>query len=281
MKKFQVGGKIALVTGGASGFGAAFCRQLAQKGASIVVTDINEAGAQAVADEICAAGGEAWAMPLDVTDDGAWTALAEELDGSNRRPSMVVNNAGVGAIGLSLDVPLKTWRKVHDVCFWGVVHGCLTFGRRWRDAGEVAMVINVASASAFMGLPQANAYAVAKAGVRALSHTLSCEIDPAQIRFTTVCPTGVSTGISAASEALGTAQPATMRRIRKLLEPRWRTPEQVAQAAIAGAVRGRPMVWVHWDAWGLDLLSRALPTQMTIALGRLMNRRLMNRRLIA
>ena len=55
----------------------------------------------------------------------------------------------------------------------------------------------------------------------------------------------------------------------------------VAQAAIAGAVRGRPMVWVHWDAWGLDLLSRALPTHMTIALGRLMNRRLMNRHLIA
>ena len=274
MKTFSISGRVALVTGGAGGFGQAFSEELVRRGGRVVVTDLNLEGAEQVAEALRENGGEAWAVQLDVTDPDAWEALAESLAAEGRTPSILINNAGIGAIGLALDVPLHTWRAVIEVCFWGVLHGCQTFGRRWRAAGEEAMVINVSSSSAFLGLPQANAYAIAKAGVLALSHTLSCEIDPNHIRFTTVCPSGVPTGIGATSETLGTADADTNARVRRMLEPSGRTTDRVARAAIAGAIRGRPLVRVHPESWGLELARRLLPTRLTIAFGRIFARRL-------
>ena len=122
----RVEGKVALVTGGASGIGAETARRLAREGAGVVVTDIDGAGAQAIADEIIAAGGSAAAFQHDVTDEARWAEVVAETQTLFGRIDVLVNSAGVGGGEPILEATLESWRRVTginlDGTFLGIRH---------------------------------------------------------------------------------------------------------------------------------------------------------------
>lgn len=184
MQRFS--GKVALVTGAASGIGAAAARRLAREGALVVVTDLDGEGAAEVAREVDA---DALAFRLDVRDEQDWEAAAERLRAAGRPLDVLVNNAGITGFveGLGPQDPelctLETWRAVHATNLEGVFLGCRMAIRFMGRRG--GSIVNVSSRSGVVGVPLACAYASSKAAVR--NHTRSVALYCAARRYPIRC----------------------------------------------------------------------------------------------
>jgi NAD(P)-dependent dehydrogenase (short-subunit alcohol dehydrogenase family) len=186
----------AVVTGAGSGIGAAFAVELGARGGQVVCSDIDEASAQRTAQTISGRGGKAVAMRCDVSSIDEVQGLADESRGwFGGAPTLVVNNAGVGAGGSVVGrTPLDDWQWTLGINLWGPIHGCHVFVPMLREAGSGG-VINVASAASFAAAPQMAPYNVSKAGVLALSETLAAELSGTGVHVSVLCPTFVKTNI--------------------------------------------------------------------------------------
>ena len=204
----------AVVTGSGSGIGAAFAVELARRGSAVVCSDVDDTAARRTVDAITAEGGRATAAHCDVAVIDDVTALAETaqswFDGP---PTLVVNNAGVAAVGLPVGaMSLDDWNWTLGINLWGPIHGCHVFTPLLREAAadRPRGIINVASAASFGAAPEMAAYNVSKAGVVSLSETLAAELSGTGIGVTVLCPTFVKTNIvesgriTAQSAATGT-----------------------------------------------------------------------------
>lgn len=186
-------GKVALVTGGASGIGAAVARQLAAGGAKVVVADRDLHGAEAVANGITAAGGTAVARQVNVADPievEAMVAFAVKTYGALH---LAVNNAGVaGASGPTVDYPLNAWREVMSVDLDGVF-----FGLKYEIPAIIAAgggaIVNMASIAGILGFAQSPAYVAAKHGVVGLTKTAALENAAHGVRINSVGPGVIET----------------------------------------------------------------------------------------
>jgi meso-butanediol dehydrogenase/(S,S)-butanediol dehydrogenase/diacetyl reductase len=116
-------GAVAIVTGGASGFGRGLAAELARRGARVVVADVDLAGARETVEAIAAKGGEAEARGLDVADEAAFRSLVEDVASRHGRLDILVNNAGLGIEGEVAAIPLSHWERIFAVNFWGVLNG--------------------------------------------------------------------------------------------------------------------------------------------------------------
>ena len=172
----------AVITGAGSGIGRSFAYEVARRGGSVLCVDINEERAEQVAISLRALGTHAVALECDVGDEKQMAYLAE-----NAEPLLGLG----GPIG---EVSLEDWHWCMNVNLWGVIHGCHYFAPQLRDLGYGG-IINVASAAAFGSAPEMAAYNVTKAGVLALSETLSSELTGTGVKITALCPTVVPTNI--------------------------------------------------------------------------------------
>ena len=185
----------AVITGAGSGIGRSFAYEVARRGGSVLCVDIDADRAEQVASSLRALGTHAVAQGCDVGDEKQMASVAENAESLLCRPvTLVINNAGVGLGGPIGEVSLKDWHWCMNVNLWGVIHGCHFFAPRLRDLGYGG-IINVASAAAFGSAPEMTAYNVTKAGVLALSETLSSELAGTGVQVTALCPTVVPTNI--------------------------------------------------------------------------------------
>ena len=192
----RVEGKVALVTGGASGLGRAAVAMLAREGARVVVADINAAGAEQVAKDVIAAGGAAAALALDVTDEQQWqdavAGTVERFGGLN----VLVNSAGIAINRTVEDTTLEEWRRVHAIDLDGVFLGCKHAIQAMAASGG-GSIVNISSISGIIAGHNLAAYNSAKAGVRHLSKSvaLHCARKGYNIRCNSVHPAFVDTPI--------------------------------------------------------------------------------------
>ncbi len=186
----------AVVTGAGSGIGRAFALELARRGGRVVCSDLNPVTAKATADAIVEQGGDALPVPCDVSELAQVEALADQAEAwFGEAPSLVINNAGVGAGGKPVgEISMEDWHWVMGVNMWGVVHGCHVFTPRLR-AGGGGGIINVCSTASFAAAPSMGPYNASKAAVLALSETLAAETAGAGITVTARCPTVGKTNI--------------------------------------------------------------------------------------
>ncbi|BBX18391.1 short-chain dehydrogenase [Mycolicibacterium duvalii] len=200
----------AVITGAGSGIGAAFAAEVARRGGRVVCSDIDPTAASATAEALAGHGAQALALRCDVTDIDAVHRLADEAQAwFGGPPTLVINNAGVGAGGAVIgETDLAVWRRVLDINLWGPIHGCHVFAPILRTAGRPAGIINVASAAAFGAAPGMAAYNVSKAGTLSLSETLAAELAGTGVHVTALCPTFVKTNIvtSGADDGVISAQ---------------------------------------------------------------------------
>lgn len=187
---------LAVVTGAGSGIGQAFAIELAARGGKVVCSDIDLASAQRTVDIIEDQGGTAVAMLCDVSNLEAVQQLAvDSMEWFEGPPTLVVNNAGVGAGGTLVgETPIDDWHWTLGINLWGPIHGSHVFAPILRKAG-FGGIINVSSAASFGAAPRMAAYNVSKAGVLSLSETLSAELAGSGVRVSVLCPTLVKTNI--------------------------------------------------------------------------------------
>lgn len=171
-KDMRFDGKVALVTGGASGLGSAFCHGLAREGARVVVADIQAEAGQAVADTIIAEGGEAIFVPLDVADPSAWQSAIDATVSRFSRMDILINSAGIGPPASILDCSLEEWNKVLAVNLTGTFLGCkIAIPAMVANGGGA--IVNIASIFGLVADQLGAAYCTSKAGVTNLTKAVA------------------------------------------------------------------------------------------------------------
>jgi NAD(P)-dependent dehydrogenase (short-subunit alcohol dehydrogenase family) len=201
-------GRVAVVTGAASGIGLAIAGHLAAEGVRVVLTDRDGDAVGAAADAVLAAGGDVDALTVDVTDPDAVDRAAAHVMSRFGGLHIAVNNAGIVNGGNSWELSLEDWHRVLDVNLWGVVHGVRSFVPRILETGEEGHIVNVASMAAVLPLRRLGPYTVAKHGVLGLSDVLRAELADlgAPVGVSVVMPGMIRTGMN----PIGSIEPSVV-----------------------------------------------------------------------
>ncbi|WP_322012368.1 SDR family NAD(P)-dependent oxidoreductase [Paraburkholderia sp. J12] len=218
-------GRVALVTGGAMGIGAAIARRLADDGFTVVVADLNVEAAAATAREACEAGHEAVAMALDVGNKASIEALVEQIGTRFDRCDVLVNNAGIAKTFPFESYPLDHWGAVMDVNLTGpmllaqhaVQH---MIPRRW------GRVINIASVAGIRASAGRTAYGTSKAAVIGLTRQMAIELAERGITANAIAPGPIETPMVAALHS----SVARDNYLRSVPMRRYGTPDEIAGA---------------------------------------------------
>jgi NAD(P)-dependent dehydrogenase (short-subunit alcohol dehydrogenase family) len=172
----RVEGKVALVTGGASGIGRGCAEALAREGASVIISDVQDDKGPGVVSEIVAAGGKAEYLHHDVTDEDAWIEVMAEIDRKHGRLDVLVNNAGIGLGSPSITtMTLVDWRRQQAVNVEGVFLGCKHGLLLMRKAGNGGSIINMSSVAGLKGSALLAAYCATKGAVRLFTKAVAME----------------------------------------------------------------------------------------------------------
>jgi NAD(P)-dependent dehydrogenase (short-subunit alcohol dehydrogenase family) len=216
----RLSGKVALVTGAATGIGRATVARLAAEGAAVVA-------AVAEASQLEAVAGFA-PLVLDVRSEAAWEVAVGEVEARLGGLDILVNNAGIHRSGGALETDRALWDEVMAVNLWGTFLGCRAAIPALRRRGGGA-IVNLASVNALSGAPRAAAYAASKGGVRALTMALAIDHARENIRVNCVCPGAVATPLLEGVIA-GATEPEAMRGTVVARHPMGRIaePEEVA-----------------------------------------------------
>ena len=187
----RVAGKVALVTGGGSGLGAADCELLAAEGAHVIVSDVRLETAQKVADRI---GGNAMAIALDVASEAAWIEAMAAIEARYGRLDVLVNNAGVVLVADAEQTTLEQFRWVNSIMSEGVFLGC-KHAIGLMNKGDGGSIINMSSTGALLGYTVFFAYAAAKGAVRSMTKSIAvmCQEKGYKIRCNSVHPGAIET----------------------------------------------------------------------------------------
>lgn len=251
----KLAGRVAVVTGGASGIGRAIVAEYAANGARVAILDVDGQVAESTAAELRASGAEIRAYTGDVADREAVFAAAERIASELGPCSVLVNNAGIARLGPSLDFPEEDWRRSLDVMATGVFFCCQAFGRQMIEGGGGA-IVNVASMNATVAFPMRLAYGAAKAAVVAMTEVLAIEWAEHGVRVNALGP-GV-TRTEMVDRAIRDGFVNEEAYVRRTPLRRLAAPEEIAKAALylasdedSGFVTGHFLVVDGgWSAFG-------------------------------
>jgi NAD(P)-dependent dehydrogenase (short-subunit alcohol dehydrogenase family) len=236
----KLAGKVALVTGGASGIGAACARRLAAEGAAVAVTDLQDEKGQQVVADIVGEGGRARYFHHDVTSEEAWVDVMKEVKAAFGRLDILVNNAGIGLGSPSITTmslaDFKRQQAINvDGVFLGVKHGLLLM----REAGHGGSIINMSSVAGLKGSPTLAAYSATKGAVRLFTKAVALECAAAKdgVRVNSVHPGIIETPIwlgIGASGATGSNAPPDLDALSAMAVPLGvkGVPEDIAQGVL-------------------------------------------------
>ena len=193
----DLAGRVAVVTGAASGIGLALSRRLGADGMRVMMADVEEPALEQAAADLAGEGIETAAAVTDVSDPGAVDALARATLDRFGAVHVVCNNAGVAGGGPSWDVPLATWHWIMGVNFYGILHGIRSFLPHLLAQGE-GHIVNTASVAGLLAGPWTSPYTVSKHAAVALSETLHHELAAAgsPVGVSVLCPGWVKTRIA-------------------------------------------------------------------------------------
>jgi NAD(P)-dependent dehydrogenase (short-subunit alcohol dehydrogenase family) len=263
----ELRGKVAVITGGASGIGFAMARRFSAEGMKVVIADIEVTALRDAAAELRSEGAEVLDVVTDVSRADEVEALAEQTVAHFGAVHLVCNNAGVAGGGPAWDISLGEWEWVLGVNLWGVVHGVRSFVPRLLRAGE-GHVVNTASMAGLVGLYMSPPYAVSKFGVVALSESLfdQLQIAGAPVGVSVLCPAWVHTRInesdrnrppSAGPPASGHMDEGTRLAMQDIIA-HGMDPAEVAEKVLRAVQSGQFYVLPHDDEFWLGLIRKRM-----------------------
>jgi NAD(P)-dependent dehydrogenase (short-subunit alcohol dehydrogenase family) len=245
----DLAGKIAVVTGGASGIGKGIAASLAAEGARVIIADIQRDALDVAAAELGVDG-----VPTDVSDSDSVERLARTVVEKYGTVHVVCNNAGIGPLAPVKDLTLDDWRWMLGVNLWGVIHGVHTFLPLLSGNPDGGHIVNTASMAGLVAHARLGAYSTAKYGVVALTEVLAEELaaDGSRVGVSVLCPGTVRTNIGTSSRnrpaELGDAG---FKDVDIELEDnpryRWIDPEQAGRVVVRAIKRGDLYALTHPD----------------------------------
>ena len=191
----DISGRVAFVTGGASGLGLAMAKAFAKRGAKVMLADLNAEGMAKAEAELKATGADVASVVCDVADLDAVKAAADATISRFGKVHLVVNNAGVALGGQPGEIPVQDWRWIVDINLMGVVHGVEVFTPLIRSHGEGGHFVNTASMAGHFSAPGMAPYNATKFAVVGYSEALKGELAPHDIGVSVLCPAWVRTNI--------------------------------------------------------------------------------------
>lgn len=226
-------GKVALISGGAEGIGAAIGRMIVAEGGSVMLADVQLQKAESLATEL---GARAAAVGLDVRDLDAWQRAVAETVGRFGKLNVLCNVAGISEPGNVVDVSLDSWQRTIDINLIGTFYGCRAALPAMENSGEAGAIVNIGSMLALRPGAMFAAYCASKAGVTALTKSiaLDCARRGVPIRANLVHPGAIRTPMYERYKHSGTAPPEDIETAFAATHPMNRIgePEEVARAVI-------------------------------------------------
>jgi len=228
----RLSGKVALVTGGARGLGAATARAVATEGAAVAISDVDAAAARATAGMLEADGLRAIGFGHDVTDEASWAEAVEAVQARLGPLDVLVNNAGVLLVKSIAETTLADFRHVSavntDGVFLGIKHAFAAMGERG------GAIVNLSSVAGLMGAANQLAYHASKGAVRLMTKSAAMEAASLgwPIRCNSIHPGVMDTAMTQTHYGLGSDNEATAGMLQMMPAGRFGTPEDVAWAAV-------------------------------------------------
>jgi len=259
MATFPIRGSTAIITGAASGIGAALALNLARRGANLALADRNEAGLHMVATAARSAGARVSEHVLDVSDRTALEALPEAVLARHDRVNILVNNAGVALAGDFADVTMTDFEWLFDINFWAPVR--LTRAFMYALTREpAAHIVNISSLFGIIAPAGQAAYSAAKFGLRGFSEALRHELEGSNLSLTVVHPGGIRTEIANSARIPQGIDPAEARAQTAEFNKLLRTSPEDAAEQIARAIETRAKrLLIGTDAKMAERLQRLFP----------------------
>lgn len=192
-KRFDLSGKVALVTGASSGLGVHFARTLAEAGAAVVLAARRAERLASLQAELQKSGAKAAAVTLDVQSGEAVAAAFDQAEAALGPVDVVVNNAGISIVKPALEMPEQDWDSVVDTNLRGAWLVAQTAGKRWAAAKRPGTIVNIASILGLRTIGQVAPYNASKAGLIHLTRALAMEWARYQIRVNAICPGYIET----------------------------------------------------------------------------------------
>ncbi len=257
-------GKIAVVTGGASGIGRATALRLAADGCDVALADVDEAGMIETAREVRARGRRVSEHRVDVSKKDEVAGLVDAVVAAHGGVHVVVNNAGVAVSQTIAEHELSDFEWVVGINFWGVVYGSKFFLPRLIAQGE-GHIVNISSVFGLIGLPTQSAYCATKFAVRGFTEALRAELVGTGVGATSVHPGGINTNIVKSARFADQAQKT---RSVKFFETKTVPPSVVADGISRAIRRDQARLLVTKETYVVDALKRVAPAVTDAIVGR-------------
>jgi len=266
MKDFQ--GKVAFITGGASGIGLGMAHCFAQRGMRLALADVEAPALESAAAELEAAGAEVLGLTCDVADRDCFEAAVERAHERFGRIDVACNNAGGSPVGALEETTPEDWRWALGVNLMGVVHGIQLLVPRIRAHGEGGHVVNTASIAGMVALPTLGIYTATKYAVVGISETLRNELAPAGIGVSVLCPSFVRTRLHESGRnrpaelgAAGETPEFVVEAIRTGMDPK-----QVGESVVRAIEGDALYIFTHADSklgfqMRADTILQAFPSE--------------------
>ena len=191
----KLNGKIAVITGGASGIGAAGTHRFCAEGATVIMIDVNEAAGMTLENELCASGGEVLFIKADISNATEVESAMQKIDSLYGRVDIIYNNASVflgGRDGYAIDIPLDIWQRILSINLSGTFY-CIKYGLPLLRKAGGGSIINTASSAGVVGVPGCDAYTATKGAIVSLTKSLAVEYGKVNIRTNCIAPAAIET----------------------------------------------------------------------------------------
>jgi short-subunit dehydrogenase len=254
--------KVVVITGAASGIGKALALGCAQRGAKLLLADLDASGLRSIAESLRAAGTACHELVTDTGNEAAIHALAAECGRVFGAADVLINNAGVALVAPITSASTADAQWLMNINFWGVVHGCRAFLPQLRTRPE-AVLVNISSIFAMISMPTQGYYNASKAAVRGFSDALREELRDGSVRVLCVHPGGIKTNIANQAKVVDlggiAATPEQMR--ADFLQAAITTPDEAARVILKAIEHGQTRLLIGRDAKLADLLYRFAPAR--------------------
>lgn len=255
MKNFR--GRVAVVTGAASGIGQALSIALAERGCDLALVDVSEDGLAQTEAACTRAGRKVSTHRVDVSSREAMSALPEAVEAAHGRVDIVVNNAGVSVAANLEDHDLDDFEWLVGINVWGVVYGCKFFLPLLRRSDD-AYIVNISSMFGLVGVPGQSSYCLSKFAVRGFSEAVAAELADSAVRVMSVHPGGISTNIARNTRWNG-EDGRTRSRAIKFFDERAMPAAAAAERIIQGMEKGASRKLITVESHVTDAIKRVLP----------------------
>jgi short-subunit dehydrogenase len=250
-------GRLAVITGAASGIGRALAVKLADEGCDLALADIREDGLVETERLVGGRGRRVTTHIVDVADRERMQTFSEEVHDAHGRVDILVNNAGVSVAADLIEHSLEDFDWIVGINLWGVVHGSKFFLPFLLQSDD-AYLVNLSSMFGLVGIPGQSSYCATKFAVRGFSEAVAAELVDSNVRVLSVHPGGIRTNIARAVRWSASHMPGREKTIR-FFDTRTMPAEKAAERIVRAMKAGRQRVLIGAEAFATDYVKRFVP----------------------